>query len=150
MPPPPTVYDVVEEAVDDLERRGTTFQRKHRHWAAGAALIFALLAGAIALARAVDGDVAAFVLLVVAIITGLGGVVLGRAGQRTTAITLLIVTPILLAVVAWTLGHLRGLVDADARLVSSRSGWRSGRCCSRWPGWPVVVWSAAVRRWSSR
>ncbi|WP_112238972.1 type VII secretion integral membrane protein EccD [Kribbella monticola] len=104
VPPPPTVYDVVEEAVDDLERRGTTFQRKHRHWAAGAALIFALLAGAIALARAVDGDVAAFVLLVVAIITGLGGVVLGRAGQKTTAITLLIVTPILLGIVAWSLG----------------------------------------------
>jgi type VII secretion integral membrane protein EccD len=104
VPPPPTVYDVAEEAVDDLERRGTTFQRKHRQWAAGAALIFALLAGAIALARATEPDIAAFVVLVVAIITGLGGVVLGRADQRAAAITLLVVTPILLAIVAWSLG----------------------------------------------
>jgi type VII secretion integral membrane protein EccD len=108
VPPPPTVYDVAEEAVDDLERRGTTFQRKHRHRASGAALIFALLAGAIALVRSLDADVASFILLIVAIISGLGGVVLGRAGQRTTAITLLIVTPVLLAVVGWSLGVSEG------------------------------------------
>jgi type VII secretion integral membrane protein EccD len=105
VPPPPTVYDVAEQAVDDLERRGTTFQRKHRHWAAGAALIFALLAGAIALARSANADVVSFVLLIVAILTGLGGVVLGRAGQRTTALTLLIATPAMLAIVAWGLGE---------------------------------------------
>jgi len=104
VPPPPTVYDVAEEAVDDLERRGTIFARKHRHWASGAALIFALLAGAIALARSAEPDVTAFVLLIVAIMTGIGGVVLGRAEQRTTAIALLVVTPVLLAIVAWTLG----------------------------------------------
>ncbi|TCN38028.1 type VII secretion integral membrane protein EccD [Kribbella orskensis] len=104
VPPPPTVYDVAEEAVDDLERRGTTFQRKHRRWASGAALIFALLAGAIALARSADADVAAFVILVVAILTGLGGVVLGRAGRKPTAVTLLVATPVLLAIVAWSLG----------------------------------------------
>ena len=77
VPPPPhrVRRNVAEEAVDDLERRGITFQRKHRQWAAGAALIFALLAGAIALVRATEPDVAVFVLLVVAIITGLGGVV---------------------------------------------------------------------------
>lgn len=108
VPPPPTVYDVAEEAVDDLERRGTTFQRKHRHWAAGAALIFALLAGAIALARSANADVVSFVLLIVAILTGLGGVVLGRAGQRTTALTLLIATPAMLAIVAWGLGESEG------------------------------------------
>jgi type VII secretion integral membrane protein EccD len=108
VPPPPTVYDVAEEAVDDLERRGTTFQRKHRHLAAGAALTFALLAGAIALARSANADVVSFVLLIVAILTGLGGVVLGRAGQRTTALTLLIATPALLAIVAWALGDSEG------------------------------------------
>jgi type VII secretion integral membrane protein EccD len=108
VPPPPTVYDVAEEAVDDLERRGTTFQRRHRHGAAGAALIFALLAGGIALARSADAAVVSFVLLIVAILTGLLGVVLGRAGQRATAVTLLIATPVLLAVVAWALGDSEG------------------------------------------
>lgn len=108
VPPPPTVYDVAEEAVDDLGRRGTTFQRKHRQWAAGTTLVFALLAGAIALARSASPDVVAFVVMVVAAVTGLGGVVLGRGGQRTAAITLLVATPALLAVVAWTLGSSEG------------------------------------------
>jgi type VII secretion integral membrane protein EccD len=109
VPPPPTVYDLSEEAVDDLGRRGSiTFQTKHRQWAAGIAVIFAVLAGAIALVRAVEPDVAAFVLIVVVLLTALTGVVLGRYGQRTTAITMLVVPPLLLSLIAWTLGSDEG------------------------------------------
>lgn len=104
VPPPPTVYDVAEEAVNDLGRHGTTFQTGHRQWAAGCAVVFALLAGAVSLARSADADVVAFVIMLVSALTGLAGVVLGRIGQRTAAVTLLVATTVLLAMVAWTLG----------------------------------------------
>ena len=50
VPPPPTVYDVTEEAVEDLGRRGTAFETKHRRALAGVALVLSVLAMALAVA----------------------------------------------------------------------------------------------------
>lgn len=97
LPPPPTVYDVTEEAVEDLKRRGTTFKPAHRRVLAGAGLVFSLIAGAISLLVAAPNAIAAAALLVLAAICAFVGIALGRAGNKMIAIPLIIVASVLLA-----------------------------------------------------
>jgi type VII secretion integral membrane protein EccD len=98
LPPPPTVYDVTEEAVEDLKRRGTTFKPAHRRILAGTGLVFSLIAGAISLLVAAPNPIAAAALLVLAAICAFVGIALGRAGNKVIAIPLVLVATVLLAV----------------------------------------------------
>jgi type VII secretion integral membrane protein EccD len=98
LPPPPTVYDVTEEAVEDLKRRGTTFKPAHRRILAGTGLVFSLTAGAISLLVAAPNPIAAAALLVLGAICAFVGIALGRAGNKVIAIPLVIVATVLLAV----------------------------------------------------
>lgn len=112
LPPPPTVYDVTEEAVEDLKRRGTTFKPSHRRVLAGAGLVFSIIAGAISLLVAAPNGVTAAILLVVAAICAFVGIALGRTGNKVVAIPLVTVATVLLALsvgfwaldVGWELG----------------------------------------------
>ncbi|TDC32816.1 EsaB/YukD family protein [Kribbella albertanoniae] len=97
LPPPPTVYDVTEEAVEDLKRRGTTFKPAHRRVLAGSGLVFSLVAGAISLLVAAPNAIAAAALLVLAAICAFVGIALGRTGNKVIAIPLVIVASVLLA-----------------------------------------------------
>ncbi|MFB6722822.1 EsaB/YukD family protein [Kribbella sp. NPDC056345] len=97
LPPPPTVYDVTEEAVEDLKRRGTTFKPAHRRVLAGCGLVFSLVAGAISLLVAAPNAIAAAALLVLAAICAFIGIALGRSGNKLIAIPLVIVASVLLA-----------------------------------------------------
>lgn len=89
LPPAPTVYDVTEEAVDDLGRRPATFETEHRRILAGAALVIAVLAAAIALVTRVEANLAVFLLFLTAVVTGLFGCVLGRYERPVVAVPLL-------------------------------------------------------------
>ncbi|MGW6281784.1 type VII secretion integral membrane protein EccD [Kribbella sp. NPDC055071] len=97
LPPPPTVYDVTEEAVEDLKRRGTTFKPEHRRIIAGTGLVFSIVAGAISLLVAAPNALTAAILLVVAAICAFVGIALGRSGNKLVAIPLVTVAAILLA-----------------------------------------------------
>ncbi|MEU4191500.1 EsaB/YukD family protein [Kribbella sp. NPDC026611] len=97
LPPPPTVYDVTEEAVGDLKRRGTTFTPQHRRVLAGAGLVFSIIAGAISLLVAAPNGVTAAVLLVLAAICAFVGIALGRAGNKLVAVPLVTVATVVLA-----------------------------------------------------
>ena len=97
LPPPPTVYDVTEEAVEDLKRRGTTFKPKHRRILAGAGLVFSIVAAAISLLVAAPSGLTAAILLVLAAICAFVGIALGRAGNTIVAIPLVTVATVLLA-----------------------------------------------------
>src|SRR5262245_21594167 len=97
LPPPPTVYDVTEEAVEDLKRRGTTFKPAHRRILAGAGLVFSIIAAAISLLVAAPNGVTAAILLVVAAICAFVGIALGRASSKLVAVPLLTVATVVLA-----------------------------------------------------
>ncbi|WP_433157643.1 type VII secretion integral membrane protein EccD [Kribbella sp. CA-247076] len=97
LPPPPTVYDVTEEAVEDLKRRGATFTPKHRRILAGAGLVFSIVAGAISLLVAAPNGATAAILLVLAAICAFVGIALGRTGNKIVAIPLVTVATVLLA-----------------------------------------------------
>jgi ESX secretion system protein EccD len=97
LPPPPTVYDVTEEAVEDLKRRGTTFKPAHRRILAGTGLVFSIIAGAISLLVAAPNALTAAILVVVAAICAFIGIALGRAGSKVVAIPLVTVATIVLA-----------------------------------------------------
>ncbi|TDD58553.1 secretion protein snm4 [Kribbella antibiotica] len=97
LPPPPTVYDVTEEAVEDLKRRGTTFKPAHRRVLAATGLVFSIIAGAISLLVAAPNAIAAAALLVLAAIAAFVGIALGRSGNKVVAVPLVIVASVLLA-----------------------------------------------------
>jgi type VII secretion integral membrane protein EccD len=97
LPPPPTVYDVTEEAVGDLKRRGTTFKPSHRRILAGAGLVFSLIAGAISLLVAAPNALTGVILLVLAAICAFIGIALGRTGNKVVAIPLVSVATLVLA-----------------------------------------------------
>ncbi|GAA1717086.1 type VII secretion integral membrane protein EccD [Kribbella yunnanensis] len=97
LPPPPTVYDVTEEAVEDLKRRGTTFKPAHRRVLAGTGLVFSLIAGGISLLVAAPNAIAAAALLVLAAICAFVGIALGRSGNKVIAVPLVLVATVLLA-----------------------------------------------------
>ncbi|WP_433002922.1 EsaB/YukD family protein [Kribbella sp. CA-294648] len=120
LPPPPTVYDVTEEAVEDLKRRGASFSPKHRRILAGAGLVFSALAAAVSLLIAAPVVPVGAVLLVLAAICAFAGIVLGRGGNTVVAFPLVTITTLVLAVTA-------GFWAADA-------GWETG----------LVVTSAAL------
>jgi type VII secretion integral membrane protein EccD len=105
LPPPPTVYDVTEEAVEDLKRRGTTFTPSHRRILAGAGLVFSMIAGAISLLVAAPNPLTGVILLVLAAICAFVGIALGRSGNKVVAIPLVTVATVVLAVTAafWAL-----------------------------------------------
>jgi type VII secretion integral membrane protein EccD len=120
LPPPPTVYDVTEEAVEDLKRRGATFSPKHRRILAGAGLVFSALAAAVSLLIAAPVVPVGAALLVVAAICAFTGIVLGRGGNTVVAFPLVTITTLVLAVTV-------GFWAADA-------GWETG----------LVITSAAL------
>ncbi|HZX08777.1 type VII secretion integral membrane protein EccD [Kribbella sp.] len=97
LPPPPTVYDVTEEAVEDLKRRGTTFKPQHRRILAGAGLVFSIIAGAISLLVAAPNGVTAAALLVLTAICAFVGIALGRSGNKVIATPLVTVATVVLA-----------------------------------------------------
>ncbi|MGW7683063.1 type VII secretion integral membrane protein EccD [Kribbella sp. NPDC054772] len=97
LPPPPTVYDVTEEAVEDLKRRGAAFKPKHRQVLAGAGLVFSIIAGAISLLVAAPHGVTSAILLMIAVIAGFIGIALGRSGNKLVAIPLVTVATVVLA-----------------------------------------------------
>lgn len=111
LPPPPTVYDVTEEAVEDLKRRGTTFKPQHRRILAGTGLVFSIIAGAISLLVAAPNGLTGAILLVIAAICAFVGIALGRTGNKLVAIPLVTVATVLLALTVgfWAL-------DADWEL----------------------------------
>ena len=96
LPPPPTVYDITEEAVEDLKRRGTTFKPKHRRILAGAGLVFSIIAGAISLLVAAPNGLTAAILLVFAAVCAFVGIALGWAGNKLVAVPLVTVATVLL------------------------------------------------------
>ncbi|WP_427892984.1 type VII secretion integral membrane protein EccD [Kribbella sp. GL6] len=97
LPPPPTVYDVTEEAVEDLKRRGTTFKPQHRRILAGAGLVFSIIAGAISVLVAAPNGVTAAALLVLTAICAFVGIALGRSGNKVIATPLVTVATVVLA-----------------------------------------------------
>jgi type VII secretion integral membrane protein EccD len=97
LPPPPTVYDVTEEAVEDLKRRGTTFTPKHRRVLAGAGLVFSIVAGAISVLVVAPYALTAAGLLVVAAICAFVGIAIGQSGNKFVAVPLVTVTTVLVA-----------------------------------------------------
>ncbi|NIK59401.1 EsaB/YukD family protein [Kribbella shirazensis] len=101
LPPPPTVYDVTEEAVEDLKRRGSTFTPKHRRILAGAGLVFSIVAGAISVLVVAPHALTAAALLVVAAICAFVGIAIGQSGNKFVAVPLVTVTTV---VVALTIG----------------------------------------------
>jgi type VII secretion integral membrane protein EccD len=123
LPPPPTVYDVTEEAVKDLKRRGATFKPAHRRILAGAGLVFSAIAGAVALLMSSPGALTGTVLLVLAAICAFVGIALGRAGNKVVAIPLVTITTVVLSLTVgfWALdaGWETGLVITTAALALS-------------------------------
>lgn len=97
LPPPPTVYDVTEEAVEDLTRRASTFKPAHRRVLAGTGLVFSIVAGAISLLVAAPNGITAAILLVLAAICAFVGIALGRSGSKLVALPLVTVAALLLA-----------------------------------------------------
>ena len=114
LPPPPTVYDVTEEAVEDLKRRDASFQPKHRRILAGAGLVFSVLAGAVALLIAAPLAPTGAALLVLAAICAFTGIVLGRGGNKVVAFPLITITTLLLSV---TVGFWAADADWETGLV---------------------------------
>ncbi len=114
LPPPPTVYDVTEEAVEDLKRRGTTFKPSHRRILAGAGLVFSIVAGAISLLVAAPNVLTGVILLVLAAICAFIGIAVGRSGNKVVAVPLVTVATVVLGLTAafWALdaGWALGLV----------------------------------------
>ncbi|MFI5694933.1 EsaB/YukD family protein [Kribbella sp. NPDC051586] len=112
LPAPPTVYDVTEEAVADLERRGTAFKPSHRRILAGTGLVFSVVAGGISVLVAAPNPVTAAVLLVLAAICAFVGIALGRVGNKLMAIPLVTIATVTLALAVgywaldagWTFG----------------------------------------------
>jgi hypothetical protein len=123
LPPPPTVYDVTEEAVEDLKRRGATFSPKHRRILAGAGLVFSALAAAVSLLIAAPVVPVGAGLMVLAAICAFAGIVLGRGGNTVVAFPLITITTLVLAVTVgfWTAdaGWETGLVITSAALCLS-------------------------------
>ena len=105
LPPPPNVYDVTEEAVEDLKRRGSTFKPSHRRILAGAGLVFSVVAGAISLLVAAPNALTGVILVVLAAICAFIGIALGRSGNKVVAIPLVTVATVVLALTAgfWAL-----------------------------------------------
>jgi type VII secretion integral membrane protein EccD len=97
LPPPPTVYDVTEEAVEDLKRRGTTFKPDHRRVLAGAGLVFSVIAGAISVLVAAPNVLTGVILVVLAAICAFIGIALGRTGNKLVAVPLVTVATVVLA-----------------------------------------------------
>ncbi|TCC07646.1 EsaB/YukD family protein [Kribbella soli] len=97
VPPTPTVYDVTEEAVEDLKRRGATFTPKHRRILAGAGLGFSIIAGALSVLVIAPHAVTAAALLLVAAICAFVGIAIGRAGNKFVAVPLVTVATVVVA-----------------------------------------------------
>jgi type VII secretion integral membrane protein EccD len=114
LPPPPTVYDVTEEAVEDLKRRGATFKPQHRRILAGIGLVFSVIAGGISLLVAAPNGITSAILLVIAAICAFVGIALGRSSNKVVAVPLVSAATILLALAVgfWALdaGWETGLV----------------------------------------
>lgn len=104
LPPPPTVYDITEEAVEDLERRTSVFGRRERIALSGAGLVFAILAGAVALALSAPTAVASFILLLVGVVTVAAGIGVGIGGKKPLAVAMLTTGLSMFVVLALTFG----------------------------------------------
>ncbi|MFF3157023.1 type VII secretion integral membrane protein EccD [Streptomyces sp. NPDC057910] len=107
-PSAPVVHDVTDEAADDLDVRAWRWRPSARRAVAGLATLgWALAAGALARDEFTLSSVGA-VLLAVAGAGAVAGAVLGRAGQRGPATTLIVTAGALGVLGAWTLADAYG------------------------------------------
>ncbi|MFD4409240.1 type VII secretion integral membrane protein EccD [Streptomyces sp. NPDC058467] len=102
-PSAPVVHDVTDEVAEDLDVRAWRWRPASRRIVAGLATIGWAAVGGL-FARAECGHtVVGGVLLAVAAVSALAGALLGRAGQRGLATTLIAVAGVLGVLGAWTL-----------------------------------------------
>ncbi|KUF13014.1 type VII secretion integral membrane protein EccD [Streptomyces silvensis] len=107
-PSAPVVHDVTDEAAGDLDVRAWRWSEGSRRAVCGAAAVGWALAAA-ALARGeFDDSRAGAALLLVAAVAALGGALLGRAGRRGLATTLVSVAGALGVFGVWIAGHAHG------------------------------------------
>ncbi|MFF6995167.1 type VII secretion integral membrane protein EccD [Streptomyces sp. NPDC008313] len=106
-PSAPVVHDVTDEVAEDLDLRAWRWRPAARRVVAGlATVVWATLAGVFA--RSEYGHAAvAGTLLAVAAVCALGGALLGRAGRRGLAATLIATAGAVGALGAWTLAGAR-------------------------------------------
>ncbi|MFJ7961790.1 type VII secretion integral membrane protein EccD [Streptomyces sp. NPDC096324] len=102
-PAAPVVHDVIDEVADDLNVRAWRWSPASRRIVSGVATVgWAVVAGALA-RREFALPVVGTTLMAVAAVSVLAGALLGRAGQRGLATTLLVTGGTLGALGAWTL-----------------------------------------------
>ncbi|WNZ11324.1 type VII secretion integral membrane protein EccD [Streptomyces sp. 11x1] len=120
-PSAPVVHDVTDEAAEDLDARGLRWGPATRRITAGLATVGWAVAAGLFARDAYEPGVVAGTLLAVALVVALAGALLGRAGKRGLATTLIV-----------TAGAL-GLLGA--------STWAEAE---RWTGMPQVAAMAAT------
>lgn len=120
-PSAPVVHDVTDEAAEDLDARGLRWGPATRRITAGLATVGWAVAAGVFARDAYEPGVVAGTLLAVALVAALAGALLGRAGKRGLATTLIV-----------TAGAL-GLLGA--------STWAEAE---RWTGMPQVAAMAAT------
>ncbi|WP_406114653.1 EsaB/YukD family protein [Streptomyces sp. NBC_01014] len=107
-PSAPVVHDVTDEAADDLDVRAWRWQPAARRGVAGLAAVgWSGVAGVLARGE-FEPAVVGGVLAAVAVVSAVAGVLLGRAGQRGLATTLIVACGVLGALGAWTLSDAYG------------------------------------------
>ncbi|BBC36187.1 uncharacterized protein SGFS_074810 [Streptomyces graminofaciens] len=88
-PSAPVVHDVTDEAAEDLDSRGWRWRPAARRVTAGIATVGWASAAGVFARMAYEPGVVAGALLVVAVVAALAGALLGRAGKRGLATTLI-------------------------------------------------------------
>ncbi|GAQ63326.1 type VII secretion integral membrane protein EccD [Streptomyces scabiei] len=101
-PSAPVVHDVTDEAADDLDARGGRWRPATRRVTAGFATVGWAVAAGVFARSAYEPGVVAATLLGVALVAAPAGALLGRAGKRGLATTLIATAGALGLLGAWT------------------------------------------------
>ncbi|WP_244184291.1 EsaB/YukD family protein [Streptomyces cellostaticus] len=107
-PSAPVVHDVSDEAADDLDVRGWRWGPAARRVVAGNAVVGWALVAAFLARQEFAAQTVGVVLVVVAVLGAVAGAVLGRAGLRGLAGTLVVTGGVLGVFGVWSLGDAHG------------------------------------------
>ncbi|MGQ4383727.1 type VII secretion integral membrane protein EccD [Streptomyces sp. SAS_270] len=156
-PSAPAVHDVADEAAADLDTRAWRWRPEVRQVVAGAATVFwALVAGMLARGEFASASAGAG-LITLAVVSALGGALLGRVQEYPLAATLIVAGAVLGVLGVWSLGDAHAwtgagrlaAVGAIAVVALGLLGWfsplgRGGLVGAAALAGSLVCWEAAL------